>query len=234
MVTRLTKAEADALCGLPVEIGEYAKGAVIIREGDRPSQSFLVLAGMTCMFKHSEDGRRQILIFHFSGDVPDLQSLHLDVLDMSVAAVNRAKVAFIDHEDIRKVYRDYPRLGDLLWRMTLVDAAILREWMLNLGQRDAYGKLTHFFCEMAVRMKLAGLGDLGTFSLPLTQQEIGDAVGLSNIHVNRVYQTLREEGMIELKRGKMIISDWNRLQRAAGFDMTYLHLTPGQKRLLAS
>lgn len=231
-VHKLTDAEIDALRALPTEVADYAKGDQIVREGDRAKHSFLVLSGLTCMLKHSEDGQRQILIFHFPGDVPDLQSLHLEVLDMSVSAASRAKIAFIPHEAIRRVYRSHPRVGELLWRMSLIDAAILREWILSLGQRDAYSRLTHFFCEMVVRMRLAELGDDGMFPFPLTQQEIADAVGLSNIHVNRVYQTMREDKLIELKRGKLIVPNWSRLQRAAAYDMTYLHLTPAQKRLI--
>jgi CRP-like cAMP-binding protein len=232
-VFTLTNDEAKAIAALPVRIQQFAKGGVIVQEGDRPTQSFAVISGITCMFKHSSEGHRQILIFHFKGDMPDLQSLHLNVLDMSVAAVTPVKLGFIQHEDIRQLYRRFPRIGDVLWRDALITSAILREWMMVLGQRDAYAKLAHFLCEMAVRMKLAGLDEDGTYAFPITQQEIGDAIGLSHIHVNRMAQILKEKGLVEMKRGKLLVREWSKLCKAATFDPTYLHLTPAQKNLLA-
>jgi CRP-like cAMP-binding protein len=225
--------EMAALSALPVRVAEFAKGDTIVREGERPQHSFVILSGTTCALKHSGDGARQILLFHIPTDVPDLQSLHLDILDFGVSAAARTQVGFIAHRDIRAIYHRFPRLADALWRITLVDASIFREWELNLGQRDAYARIAHFFCEMAARMKLAGLGD-DSFAMPLTQQEIGDATGLSSIHVNRIERDLRTAGLSELKRGRLTILDWKGLQEAGDFDPTYLHLTQPQRLLLAS
>lgn len=233
-ILTLSNDEIDALNALPTRVAEYAKGGVLIEEGDRPRHSFIILSGVTCMYKHASEGGRQILIFHFPGDFPDLQSLHLNVLDMSVAAVSRAKVAFVPHQDIRTLYARYPRVGEALWRMSLVDAAILRERMLNLGQRKAYARIAHFLCEMVVRMRLSGMNEGNTYPLPFTQQEIGDALGLTNIHVNRIMQGFREEKTIELSRNKLIVVNWKRLQNAADFDTTYLHLTRTQKMQLGT
>jgi CRP-like cAMP-binding protein len=233
-VLTLTNDEAAALAAMPVRIGDFRKGETLISEGDRPTQSFTVLSGLTCMYKNSAEGRRQILIFHFPGDFPDLQSLHLNVLDMSIAAMARTKIAFVQHQDLRLLYGRLPRLGDALWRMSLVDAAILRERMLNLGQRQAYARTAHFLCEFVVRMKLAGVAEGESVPFPLTQQDIGDALGLSNIHVNRMTQKLKEAGLLEVSRGRLTVLNWDRLRKAAEFDPTYLHLTPSQKRLLAS
>lgn len=229
----LRNEEIAALQSLPVRVAEFRKGEAIVREGDRPMHSFVILSGTTCVLKHSGRGARQILMFHIPSDVPDLQSLHLDTLDFGVSATTHTRVGFIPHHDIRNIYHGFPRLADVLWRITLVDAAIFREWELNLGQRDAYARIAHFFCEMAARMKLAGLGD-DVFALPLTQQEIGDATGMTPIHVNRVERDLRRAGLSELKRGKLTVLDWKGLQEAGDFDPTYLHLTRTQQLLLAS
>jgi CRP-like cAMP-binding protein len=233
-ILTLTNDEAAALGALPVRIGDFRKGEALIREGDRPTQSFTVLSGLTCMYKNSAEGRRQILILHFPGDFPDLQSLHLNVLDMSIAAMARTKIAFVQHQDVRLLYARFPRLGEALWRMSLVDAAILRERMLNLGQRPAYARTAHFLCEFVVRMKLAGAADNASVPFPLTQQEVGDALGLSNIHINRMTQKLREQMVLEVSRGRLTVLNWERLRKVAEFDATYLHLTPSQKRLLTS
>lgn len=230
----LSNDEIAALGGLPVRVKEFSKGQVLVQEGERPTQSFTVIEGAAVMYKTSHEGRRQILVFHVAGDFPDLQSLHLNVLDMSIAAVSRLTVGFIQHQDIRMLYGRFPRVGEALWRTSLVDAAMLRERLLNLGQQTAYQRIAHFFCEVVIRMKLAGLGDENSVPMPFTQQEIGDALGLSNIHVNRITQTLKEDKLIETRRGRLMALNWKKLQKVADFDPTYLHLTPAQKILLTA
>jgi CRP-like cAMP-binding protein len=231
-VLALTNEEEEALASLPIRLADLTKGDTIVREGDRPTQCCIVIGGVTCMYKYTGDGKRQILILHFAGDVPDLQSLHLNVLDIGIAALSRATVAFVQHEHIRRLYARFPRIGDVLWRSTLVDASILREWMLNIGQRPAHARMAHFFCEIVIRMKLAGLDDNGAYPVYLTQREIGDALGLSNVHVNRVALEMREQGLVGLTRGKLVIPDWNALKEAADFDFAYLHLTQAQKSVV--
>ncbi len=202
---------------------------VFFREGDRPTHSFAVLSGVTSMYKHSGEGKRQLLIFHFPGDIPDLQSLYLNVLDMGVTAMCKSRIAMIPHEHIRRLYQRFPRIGEGLWRATLVDAAILRERLLNLGQRDAHARIAHLICEFVVRTQLAGIAEEEVCPFPLTQQEIGDALGLSNIHVNRITAELRAEKLADARNGKLTILNWKKLMEAADFDLTYLHLTPHQR-----
>jgi CRP-like cAMP-binding protein len=230
----LTNDEVAAIGGLPIRIRDFAKGEVLIREGERPTQSFTIIEGATAMYKTSSAGRRQILIFHVNGDFPDLQSLHLNVLDMSISAVTPTRIGFVQHQDIRLLYGRFPRVGEALWRTSLIDAAILRERMLNLGQQTAYQRIAHFFCEIFIRMRLAGMTEGEAVPMPFTQQETGDALGLSNIHVNRITQELKDDKLIDTKRGRLIVLNWKKLQKAADFDPTYLHLTPAQKILLSA
>jgi CRP-like cAMP-binding protein len=230
----LTNDEVVALDALPVRLKEFAKGEVVIREGERPTQSFTIIEGVTIAYKTSTEGRRQILLFHLAGDFPDLQSLHLNVLDMSIATVTRTRIGFVQHQDIRLLYGRFPRLGEALWRLSLLDTAILRERMLTLGQQTAYQRIAHFFCEIWIRMRLAGLADGDAVPLPFTQQETGDTLGLSNIHVNRITQELKDDKLIDTKRGRLIVLNWKKLEKAADFDATYLHLTPAQKILLTA
>jgi CRP-like cAMP-binding protein len=225
--------EIEALESLPVRTVEFAKGDPIVRVGDRPRHSFVVLSGITCALKYSGAGGRQILMFHVATDIPDLQSIHLNTLDFGVAAAGASRMGFMLHRDLRNMCHRFPRLADALWRITLVDAAIFREWELNLGQRDGYTRVAHFFCELAARMKLAGLGD-DSFSVPLTQQEIGDATGMTSVHVNRIERELRSAKLSEFKRGRLTVLDWAGLREAGDFDPAYLHLTPSQERLLAA
>jgi CRP-like cAMP-binding protein len=163
--------------------------------------------------------------FHIPGDIPDLQSLHLEVMDHSLATVVASKVAFIPHEVVRAFLRAHPRIADVFWRDTLIDAAVFREWVVNVGRRDAYARISHVLCEVYVRLRAVGLVNGQSFEMPITQAELGDATGMSTVHVNRTLQELRGHGLISTpKNGRVVIEDWDRLQEAGEFDPTYLHI----------
>ncbi|HEX2725714.1 MAG TPA: Crp/Fnr family transcriptional regulator, partial [Beijerinckiaceae bacterium] len=220
----LSEDEMQVLRGLPLTVVPVDADQDIVREGDRPSQSCILLEGFVCRYKLTEDGRRQIFSFHTPGDIPDLQSLHLAVMDHNVKTLTRCKVAFVPHEALSELTRRCPRVGDVLWRDTLIDAAIFREWMVGIGRRSAVTRIAHMLCEVFLRLKAIGLADGYECEFPITQTEIGDALGLSTVHVNRSLQELRSAGLIELRRGALGILDWPALCKAGEFDSVYLHL----------
>jgi CRP-like cAMP-binding protein len=220
----LSEEERQALQDLPVQITVINADQDIVRIGDRPSQCCLLLEGYTCVYKLTSEGKRQIMALHVPGDIPDLQSLHLKVLDNSIATICPCTVGFIQHEDLRRMCERHPRITAALWRETLVDASVFREWLLNIGRRESYTRMAHLLCEFLVRLKVVGLAEDGTFDLPITQVELADAIGTSTVHVNRVLQALRAEGLIETKSTQVTIPDWERLKEVGDFDPLYLHL----------
>lgn len=220
----LSDEERRALQEVPVQVTALKADQDIVRIGDRPTQCCLLLEGFTCVYKLTSEGKRQIMALHVPGDMPDLQSLHLTVMDNSVATMCPCTVGFIQHEDLRRVCERYPRITAAFWRETLVDAAIFREWLLNIGRREAYPRMAHFLCEFLLRLKVVGLAENDTFTLPLTQAELADAIGTSTVHVNRVLQALRADGLIRTKGAQVIIPDWEKLKEAGEFDPLYLHL----------
>ena len=155
--------------------------------------------------------------------MPDLQSLHLEVLDITVTTLTPCKVGFVQHEAMRELCARFPRLSDAFWRETLVAAAVFREWVMNVGRRQAYARIAHVFCEWMTRMEAIGLAADNTCEFPMTQNELADATGMTTVHVNRTLQRLRAEGLIELTGSKLTILDWERLQQVGDFDPTYLH-----------
>lgn len=171
------------------------------------------------------DGTRQISSLHVPGDIPDLQSLHLDVMDHSLAAMEPSTVAFIPHAAIRDLTERHSGIASALWRDTLVDPAIFREWIVNVGARSAYERAAHLLCEVFFKMKAVGLGEGDGCHFPLTQHQMGEAMGLSTVHVNRTLQQLRADGLIVLDRKHLSILNWEGLKVAGGFDPTYLHVT---------
>jgi CRP-like cAMP-binding protein len=220
----LTEEEHGALLSLPMQVAMLKEDQDIVREGDRPSRCCLLLSGLACAYKVTGDGRRQIVSFTVPGDIPDLQSLHLKVLDTSIGTLTPCRVGFIQHEVLHDLCRNHYRFAAAFWRETLVDAAIFREWMVNVGRREAYHRMAHVLCELMVRLRAVGLVEDHACELPITQAEFGDALGVSTVHVNRVLQALRSEGLIELKGEQLKILDWDRLKEVGDFDPTYLHL----------
>ncbi len=131
------------------------------------------------------------MAYHVAGDIPDLQSLHLKVIDSSIAAVSPCRVGFVQHDAMRALFRAHPGLVDVFWRLTLIDAAIMREWMLNNGRREAYARMAHLFCELVTRLDAVGLARDRNFILPMTQLELADALSITSVHVNRVLKALK-------------------------------------------
>jgi CRP-like cAMP-binding protein len=220
----LAPEEKTTLLRLPLRLRAVPADQDIIHEGDVPSECCLIVAGFACRYNVTAQGRRQILSFHISGDILDLQSLHLGVMDHSVGTLIPCKLAFIQHDDLRNLMHNHPRLVGLFWRDTLIDAAMFRQWTLNVGRRQALARTAHLLCELLVRLRTVELVEDHVFDLPLTQVELADALGISHVHVNRVLQDLRGQGLIS-QRGKTLrVLDWEGLKTVGEFDPTYLHL----------
>ncbi len=223
-VAHLADEERQAILTLPVRTQVLRGKQDIAREGDKPSQCCLILDGWACRYKLVGEGRRQIFSVHIAGDIPDLLSLHLHTMDHNLATVTKATVAFIPHEALRNLTACWPSVAAVLWRDTLIDAAIFREWMSGMGRRSAYERMAHFLCEIYLRLEVMGLASNHRCPLPLTQNDMADALGLTNVHVNRVLKEMRVRGLITLSSGTLVIEAWGELVQASGFDPTYLHL----------
>ncbi|MGU3340787.1 Crp/Fnr family transcriptional regulator [Methylobacterium mesophilicum] len=221
---KLSEEERAALIAMPLHEARFDAYQDIVREGERPSRCFAVLDGFAATYKTTLTGKRQVAAYHVPGDVPDIQSLHLKVLDNSISAIGPCKIGFIQHDAMRALLRAHPRIGDAFWRVTLIDAALYREWILNIGRREAYSRMAHLFCELITRMEAVGLAPDRTCPLPMTQSELGDALGITAVHVNRVVGDLRDAGLITSRSRRLTVLDWEGLAAVAEFDPTYLHL----------
>jgi CRP-like cAMP-binding protein len=219
-----TPAEQRALAELRPTIRMLDAQEDIVREGDKPNIVCLILEGFACRYATVPSGRRQILSFHIPGDIPDLQGLFIKVMDHNLAALTPVRIAAIPHEAMRDLVDNHRRLAHLLWRDSLVDAAIFRQWIVGIGRRTAYARLAHLICEFAMRMHAVGLMERGICVMPFTQGDLADALGLSTVHVSRVLGQLRRQGLFTWQDGVLKIKQWKRLQEAADFDPAYLQL----------
>lgn len=201
-----------------------AKDDDIVHDGDHPTHCSLLMEGYVFRYKILRDGKRQILAFHFPGEIFDTQSFLLDTMDHSVAALTPAKIGMIPHTAVREITERFPRITRALWKETLAEAAIFRQWLVSAGRRSAYERLAHLICETYVRQRAVDIGARLSVPWPFTQSELGDALGLTPIHINRTLQGLRGDGLIRLQGGVMDILDWDALVAAGEFDPCYLQL----------
>src|SRR5262245_57680006 len=148
-------------------------------------------------------------------------------MDHSIAAMTRTKVGIISQASVLAFTDRYPNLTRALWWSTLLDEAITREWVVNLGQRTAYERMAHLFCELYYRLDAIGDVKDGSYALPLTQTALGDTLGLSTVHINRTLQDLRAHGLISFRSGTMTVHDLPALEIAGFFSADYLHLGDG-------
>jgi len=223
-IADITAEDETMISRLPLRIVTIAQHHDIIRQGERTSDCCLLISGLVCGYKLVAGGRRQILSLHHAGDVPDLQSLTIERMDHGLATLTRSVVAFIPHELILALLRNSPTLEHAFRRHEQVHASISREWVANIGQRDANTRLGHLFCEIQARLHALELEEDDCITLNMTQAEIGEAIGLSPVHVNRVMQRLRAQGYIKTERHTHIILDLPGLQNASDFNIDYLHL----------
>lgn len=225
-ISTLSSEEVEAIERLPATVKVLPARQDIVREGDHPTQCCLLLDGWGCRYRLLNEGKRQILSLHIPGDVPDLMSLHLGIMDHSLSTLGKATVAFIPHQSVHELVASFPAVASVLWRETLVDAATFREWMVGMGRRSAQGRVGHLFCELYLKQRAVGLAEDLRCRMAVTQSDLADALGLTNVHVNRVVQELRAKGLITLRGGELIIHDWDRLVAESEFDPAYLHLEP--------
>ncbi|WP_294195516.1 Crp/Fnr family transcriptional regulator [uncultured Sphingomonas sp.] len=223
----LTDAEKDVLESAVERVERLPARTIVTRRGEPVSYSTLLLDGVMCRYMDARDGFRQLVALQLTGDFVDLHGYPLRRLDHDVGTLTESRVALIPHARIDQILKEHPHLTRLLWRSTLLDAALHREWIFRIGRLDAAGRLAHFLLETYHRLRVVGAADGCAFEFTLTQQDLGEALGLTSVHVNRMLRRLREAGLAEFARGTVRIIDHDRLARLGEFDADYLYLEEG-------
>ena len=216
--------DLEAIAALPYALRDYEANQYLLREGDRPKFCSFLVSGFVFRHKIVADGGRQIVSVHTTGDVVDLQNMMLEEADHNIQALTASTVAQIPHEDVLSLSFAHPNVGKALWRESLIEASIFREWVANVGRRDARARTAHMICELATRREASGLGTRESYELPMTQEQLGDALGLTAVHVNRTLKGLHDEGLITRSKRSVSVGDWGRLRDVADFTSGYLHL----------
>jgi len=221
----LTKEEQQAVLELPSHAAQAKANVDCVRLGERVDHSTLVVAGMIGRFGQDRNGQRQITMIHIPGELADLHSVVLPLSTSALQALSTATVLHIPHAAIRGVAARYPALAEAFWRDCMVDAAIISEWVLNVGRRAARERIAHLLCEIAVRTVGAksGARDI-VFDFLITQDQLADATAMTGVHVNRMLKQLREENLIAIDGKNWTVLDPAGLRKAARYEASYLHL----------
>jgi CRP-like cAMP-binding protein len=222
--TSLTEGELASLESACGSTARFGAGADVTIPGDRLGSYHILLEGWAARYKYLPDGRRQFPALLLPGDVCDLDGLMLESVHSGVCAITACTVAVLPHDRFRSLINQLPALRDAFWWLGSVENAVSAEWSVGLGRRSADERLGHLLCELFFRLWVVGMSTDSGYMLPLTQAELADVLGLSTVHVNRVFKTLRARGVVSFTDRWLTILDYKALKTMASFDPDYLHL----------
>jgi CRP-like cAMP-binding protein len=199
------------------------RGQDIVADGSTPKHTTVLLSGTACRYKILGKGKRHIFAFEYPGDMIDLYSYVMKVVDHGIGALSDCEVSHIPHEKISELCVKYPNLACAFWRDSMIDTSILHSWALGWS-RSTVERVANMLCETFVRLEAVGLAEIGRpLDYNATQRDLADAHGFSLVHVNKTLKVLKSKGLIGRKGTKIEILDWKRLQKIGDFDAGYLH-----------
>ena len=223
--SRLGEAAQQAILALPALPAQVRPNQDFVRLGERVEHACLVVDGLVGRFGQNREGGRQIMALYLPADMPDLHSVVVPQASSALQALSVTTILRVPHSALRAVARNHPAAAEAFWRECVLDSAILAEWIVNVGRRDARSRIAHVLCEMAFRHgEAGGGGPAAEFDFPATQVHLADMTGLTPVHVHRTLQGLRTEGLIELRHRIVRILDWDELVRVGDFDPAYLEV----------
>lgn len=222
--SNLSAEERDELLALPTSPRRVDAHRDFVRSGEQVGYAHLLAEGFVGRFAQLADGSRQMLAVHLPGDLVDLQALMLPSVPSSLQALTGTTLLKIPHDALRELAFRRRGIGAALWRDCVADAQLIAQWLVNVGRKNAQARVAHLFCELAVRLERIGRSRGGVLPLPLTQEQIAEAVGLTPVHVNRSIRALREERLISIARKELTILSWSRLVAIAEFDPAHLQI----------
>jgi CRP-like cAMP-binding protein len=222
--SRLSPGDVAEISSFSYSLRELQPGEDFIRQGDIPKFSALVISGMVARYHMLDNGQRQYLSFHMTGDLPDAQALFIEEMDHAVCAIGLATLASIPHKEIIRAFDRRPPVGFAIWRETLIDAAIFREAITNNSARTMEARMAHLFCELFYRARASSLTKDNTFHVPISLTQLGETLGMSIATVNRTLNALRVSRTMDFRNGALIVQNWRKLVQLGQFNPRYLHL----------
>ncbi|MES2988108.1 MAG: Crp/Fnr family transcriptional regulator [Pseudomonadota bacterium] len=221
---RIDAGDRAAVMALGWKRRTVTASSYVVREGRPPLRCGFILEGFAYRQKLALDGAREIVAILVPGDLIDLQNLYFTQSDHDVVALTQLLIAEVPIVELRALVAGRPAVAAAMWTDTLVEASIYREWLLNIGRRAARTRLAHLLCEFQARLHAVARSEDMEYELPMTQEQLGDTMGLTPVHVNRVLKLLEQDGLVARNKRQIKVLDWDRLRAAADFNDRYLHL----------
>ncbi|MFZ2005335.1 MAG: Crp/Fnr family transcriptional regulator [Stellaceae bacterium] len=222
----ITPDELPVVRELGWEIRTVRRRQAILTEGAKNRAVYFVLDGYLIRYRILRDGQRQIVDLAIPGDFAGVPSCFFQDSLYTIKALTNATVAVAPLERLVALFETQPRLAAKIFWSFSCDAAIHAEHLIVVGRRAAHERIAHFLLELLTRLQAVGLADEHSFELPLSQEVIGDALGLSLAYVNRVLRRLADDGLVTIKDQKVTISDVDELAFMADFERGYLKPLP--------
>jgi CRP-like cAMP-binding protein len=222
-VVEVPDGDIALLAKMPSTIKHYNSHQLIIRKGNNPNQCCLVLRGYAC-WQDPQIPKGQIISVYVAGDIPDLGAMHGLGVDANLFSLGPTVIALVPHEFLFEISRQSPAMSSAFLKLMLIDAAVLRNRVVDLGSRDALARVAHFLCEIMARLRAVGLGKDFELPMPFTQADLASACGITAVHANRTIQALRHSGLLQWQSRTISINDWTGLVHLANFQTDYLHL----------
>lgn len=224
--SELSDDERNRLEGAAAGVRQFKAGQLAVRQDTPIFSSLLLVDGMMTRHVDARDGKRHLVAVHVPGDFVDLHAFTLKRLDHDVGALTDVSVAVFPHMSLEHIQQHDPELTRRLWFLTMLDAAMHRQWIYRLASLNAMQRVAHFLCEINARLLATGASDGREFALPMTQSDLGEVCGLTNVHISRVLRELREKGLCHVKSSRVQILDLKGLTEQAFFEPGYLYLNP--------
>lgn len=244
----MNDAEAYALQSCEREVHCIGRRKTLRRQGDEASDLFILRSGWAFSFAIMPDGSRQVLDLHFPGDLIGLSSIAFESSCNGVATITPVEICCLPKADYTELFEVSPRLASALHGMAMVENAILVDRLKSIGRMEARDRLAHFFLQILARLELTegnrrslsnearrlslvvgqrGLPSRDSFQLPMSQELIGDALGLSAIHVNRMLRRLENEGELFRDHQQVTLINRPKLSESVNFANRYTEFTTG-------
>ena len=196
----------------------------LVQRGARVEHSYYIIEGTVLRHLDDRNGERQLVGLNIAGDFVDLHGFPMKRLDHSTVALGKVHLAEVPHSAIAELVERSGHLARALWFSTLLDAAMHREWIFRLGRLNAEGRIAHLLCEIIERSRFVDLYDGRNLPVPLLQRDYAEACGITPVHANRSFRTLKDRGVLELGGdGRIAILDEDELQRLGEFRGDYLY-----------
>ncbi len=230
MLSVLSQDDVKALLALRGDLARLRGNVDIVSAGQEFDHACLVVSGIVARFVQLNDGSRQFTAFHLPGDIADIHRVATPSAGSALQTLSTATIVRIPAKDLKRIALASPTITQAFWAYAAVDAAVLTQWAVNVGRRDAKARTAHLLCEMGVRSESCGLGSRDEFILDASQAQIGDALGLTSVHVNRTLRALREANLLSVDGRIVRIANWPSLAAMADFDPTYLQVDQQQEK----